>query len=354
MDFLGNIIQNSVNGFVDAGTKAVGGFAGDALIKAGDLIEQKGHAVGNNIEQAAASYGAKIAGEAVVKPPVSLPKPSLPSSKQPKALPAPKKSASGAKVASHSYTSPLTTSKTGGNVGRRPIAPGRTHTPVGMNKYPGGNLNAKPVSSAGSTTGRKTIGNAKAVAVKTAKKPLPKPFNNNIPYPTAKANPNVNPGALPRVVPRNVRTPFKPKNNQRDRNQTQNELPRPNAYAGAGSKVAVRPNQNPNAYSGGGSKTAVRPGQNTKPFSAPGADTSQPYPGTQTYPGQGNKTAVRPAQQSAYKPPATSAYKPPATSAYKPPATSAYKPPEKGKSKDNFLGKGSIRDSVAVGGASFF
>jgi hypothetical protein len=47
MNFVSNIIWNSVEGFVEAGTRTAGGYAGDALIKAGDLIENGGRSVGN-------------------------------------------------------------------------------------------------------------------------------------------------------------------------------------------------------------------------------------------------------------------------------------------------------------------
>jgi hypothetical protein len=45
--FIQNIIWNSVEGFVEAGTRSAGDFAGNALIKAGDMIENGGRSVGN-------------------------------------------------------------------------------------------------------------------------------------------------------------------------------------------------------------------------------------------------------------------------------------------------------------------
>ena len=47
MNFVQNILWNSVSGFVEAGTRTAGGYAGDALIKAGDLIENSGRSIGN-------------------------------------------------------------------------------------------------------------------------------------------------------------------------------------------------------------------------------------------------------------------------------------------------------------------
>lgn len=47
--FIQNIIWNSVEGFVEAGTRTAGEYAGNALIKAGDMIENGGRGVGNSI-----------------------------------------------------------------------------------------------------------------------------------------------------------------------------------------------------------------------------------------------------------------------------------------------------------------
>jgi hypothetical protein len=49
MNFVSNIIWNSVEGFVEAGTRTAGGYAGDALLKAGDLIEGGGRSVGKGM-----------------------------------------------------------------------------------------------------------------------------------------------------------------------------------------------------------------------------------------------------------------------------------------------------------------
>lgn len=46
--FIQNILWNSVEGFVEAGTRSVGQYAGDALIKAGDAIENTGRGVGDS------------------------------------------------------------------------------------------------------------------------------------------------------------------------------------------------------------------------------------------------------------------------------------------------------------------
>jgi hypothetical protein len=46
--FIQNIIWNSVEGFVEAGKRSAGEYAGNALIKAGDMIESGGRGVGNS------------------------------------------------------------------------------------------------------------------------------------------------------------------------------------------------------------------------------------------------------------------------------------------------------------------
>ena len=47
--FIQNLIWNQVEGFVEAGKRTVGGYAGDALIKAGDAIENSGRSVGGGM-----------------------------------------------------------------------------------------------------------------------------------------------------------------------------------------------------------------------------------------------------------------------------------------------------------------
>jgi len=61
--FISNIIWNSVEGFVDAGKKTAGEYGGNALIKAGDMIENSGRSVGNGLEKKATSYGTAITGQ---------------------------------------------------------------------------------------------------------------------------------------------------------------------------------------------------------------------------------------------------------------------------------------------------
>lgn len=44
--FVKNIIWNSVSGFVEEGTRSAGEYAGNALIKVGDSIENSGRGIG--------------------------------------------------------------------------------------------------------------------------------------------------------------------------------------------------------------------------------------------------------------------------------------------------------------------
>jgi hypothetical protein len=46
--FIQNILWSSVSGFVEAGKRSAGEYAGNALIKAGDAIENGGRGVGNS------------------------------------------------------------------------------------------------------------------------------------------------------------------------------------------------------------------------------------------------------------------------------------------------------------------
>jgi hypothetical protein len=44
--FVNNIIQSSLSGFVSGAVTTAGGYVGDAISSAGDLIERKGQTVG--------------------------------------------------------------------------------------------------------------------------------------------------------------------------------------------------------------------------------------------------------------------------------------------------------------------
>ncbi|KAF2195084.1 hypothetical protein K469DRAFT_545793, partial [Zopfia rhizophila CBS 207.26] len=250
MDFISNIIWNSVEGFVEAGTRTAGGYAGDALIRAGDLIESSGRSVGNKLERTASSYGSKVSGQASGPPPGTK---ALPSAKKP--------------TIKRSNSSPAATK------GGTTIAPNTSKVPIGANKYPGG----KHVSGAVGTgtkqttsgvwgaksTATKGVGGAGGV-VKGGTKGLPKPYPNNKPYGTSK-------------------TPADTKSKVSD--SKKNGLPKP--YPGT------------STYPGSGKKTAVKPGQRSGSKGKDNSDGPKPYPGPNTLPGQGKKVPV---QRQNYKP----------------------------------------------------
>ncbi|KAF2027222.1 hypothetical protein EK21DRAFT_72353 [Setomelanomma holmii] len=144
--FIQNILWNSVEGFVEAGTRSAGEFAGNALIKAGDLIENGGRGVGTSIEKKATGYGGAISGQTYKPSAKALPSTARkPVMKRSNSLPASNKPTTG-------------TSK---SVGPRP---------VGANKYPGGNqVNGAEkavtggIRSSKSTAGSVTSGGQKAL-----------------------------------------------------------------------------------------------------------------------------------------------------------------------------------------------
>ncbi|KAK7187430.1 hypothetical protein DPSP01_002548 [Paraphaeosphaeria sporulosa] len=254
-DFVKNMIWNSVSGFVEEGKRTVGGFAGDALIKAGDMVEGGGRTVGNGIEKKATGLGTAIGGAP----------PKAPSAK---ALP----STARRPAAHRSSSLPANT---------KPKAPvGGSGVPLGAKKTPAG-------AAAGAAAVKRAAGSGVPLGAKKTPangalpKFTPKPFNppggvsKPSPYPTSGGKPNASTSSLPKAYPSS-------------------------GTGGAGNPL-------PKPYPGAGSKTPVRPGQ-SKPFS--GAATSvggavKPYPGTNTLPGQASKKPVqkyKPAQR--YEPPA--------------------------------------------------
>ncbi|KAF2687642.1 hypothetical protein K458DRAFT_475583 [Lentithecium fluviatile CBS 122367] len=171
--FIQNILWNSVSGFVEAGTRTAGGYAGDALIKAGDLVENGGRSVGTGIERKASNYGSAISGQTYQPSAKALPSTAhKPVVKRSNSLPA---------------SAPTTKS-----VGK---------TPIGGNKYPGGKLPAstatakKAITSVGARSSsvggggggaksvaggaQKSLSNAGSTVAKSAPKTLPKPYSPN-------------------------------------------------------------------------------------------------------------------------------------------------------------------------------
>ncbi|KAF1848433.1 uncharacterized protein K460DRAFT_414989 [Cucurbitaria berberidis CBS 394.84] len=249
--FIQNILWNSVEGFVEAGTRTAGEFAGNALIKAGDLIENGGRGVGNNIERKATAYGSSITGQTYQPSPKALP------------------STARKPVVKRSNSTPASNKPTTG--GTKAIG-STSKTPLGANKYPGKSQvggatgTAKKAVTGGINGAKSTVGGVTGGAVGGASKvtggvvggaqrSIP-PFKG----PTSTSAPNK---TLPKPYPNG------------------NNLPKPNSS---------------NAFPSSEKKSAVRPGQ-IKPFVPPTenkkADSKPAYPGTKTLPGQGSRVPVQ-------------------------------------------------------------
>jgi len=258
MNFVSNIIWNSVEGFVEAGTRTAGGYAGDALLKAGDLVEGAGRSVGTGIERTASGYGSKISGGA--------PAPTI--ANKPAAVKRSHSSPASSKAATRGPTSktPLGANKYPGG---RQITAGAKSTVGGAQKTVGGVRSGAQRAIGG--VGQKTIGGVggaqKAIGSVAKTNPLPKAYPNNVPYGTS-----VKPSSATKTTPisTNLSTPYPGTSTLPSANNT-------------------------------GKKTAVRPGGAPKPFNPTntlagaktGPDEKKPYPGTNTLPGQAGKTPVR-------------------------------------------------------------
>lgn len=241
--FIQNIIWNSVEGFVEAGKKSAGEYAGNALIKAGDMIENGGRSVGNGIEKKATSYGSAISGQTYQPSPKALPSTAR--------KPAIKRSNS-----SPASSKPLST-----NV-KKPT----NSVPLGANKYPRGNQasGARKAITNGTGAAKSTAGGAanfpggvnggivgsgsKALSssASTAKGPiskastptrsnsLPKPYGTNNMFPSSEKKTAVRPG-----VPK----PFTPPVEQKKAASTAGGYGSSGdrkPYPGAGSRVPVQ------------------------------------------------------------------------------------------------------------------
>lgn len=259
--FIQNIIWNSVEGFVEAGKKSAGEYAGNALIKAGDMIENGGRNVGNGtflrmpipykyqtdqqlsgIEKKATSYGSSITGQTYQSSPKALP------------------STARKPVIKRSNSSPASSKPLSTNV-KKPTS----SVPLGANKYPGGNQvnGARKAITNGTGAARSTAGGttkslggvpggiigggSKALSstTSTAKGPiskasaptrsnsLPKPYGTNNAFPSSDKKTAVRPGAP---------KPFTPPVEQKKAASTAGGYgggdKKP--YPGAGSKVPVQ------------------------------------------------------------------------------------------------------------------
>ncbi|KAF2853797.1 hypothetical protein T440DRAFT_417818 [Plenodomus tracheiphilus IPT5] len=263
--FIQNILWNSVEGFVEAGTRSAGEYAGNALIKAGDMIENGGRGVGNSIEKKATNYGSSIIGQTYQPSPKALPSTARkPVVKRSNSLPASSKLV---------------------NSGTKAI----TSTPLGAKKYPGTNTTtakkavtggvyrAKSTTSGVTSGANKSINGLSTSIASGGQKALtstPSTFKT----PSSTSSPTKN---LPKPYP-----------------GVNSTLPKPNAFPSSSS------------YSGAaGPKTAVKSGGTPKPFVPPveqkkindSKTKPKPYPGTNTLPGQASKTPVTTATAAAQK-----------------------------------------------------
>ncbi|PVI02198.1 hypothetical protein DM02DRAFT_613162 [Periconia macrospinosa] len=237
--FIQNMIWNSVEGFVEAGKRTAGGYAGDALIKVGDAIENGGRSVGTGLERKVSGYGTSISGQGYQGKSSSAPK------KKP--LPAPSRPS----APKRSNSSPAATPPA--NIKR--IGPASS-TPLGAKKIPSSVKPAQNALSNGVSSGKSTvgagIGGAKSALGSTVKAASTTNLNK-----TAKS--------LPKPYPNNT------------------------SFGSASTHYSQAfPTEK---------KTAVKPGA-PKPFQPP-KDNSlakkavSPYPGTNTRPGEASRTPVR-------------------------------------------------------------
>ncbi|KAH6643851.1 hypothetical protein C7974DRAFT_382365 [Boeremia exigua] len=300
--FIQNIIWNSVEGFVDAAKKTGGEYAGNALIKAGDAIENGGRSVGGGLEKAATGYGSKLSGQTY--------KPSSAS----KALP----STARKPAIKRSNSMPANTKPSGSLAGGRSIAGPTSNVPIGAKKTVGGAKKAVGgvTGGAGRTIGgvtntaTRTVGGVTGGATrslngvgKTANGALggatrgidglagltggATKSTGNLVGGATRGGGNVVSNAT-KGVGGIVNGASKPLTNigANAQKAVPRGLPKPFDSTSAGSSYS---NPYPAAK-----KTAVKPGQ-SKPFTPPAQNKPEPkpYPGTNTLPGQGSKTPVR-------------------------------------------------------------
>jgi len=241
MDFISNIISNSVAGFVEAGTRTAGGYVGDAIIRAGDLIESTGRGVGTSVEYAATSYGDKLKGQGTITTTKAyLPKTPTPKTK---AITSGKTSDTHPTTLQRSYSSPASSQA--------------KRTATIASKGPG--AASKPGSNP--SMGKQTA----------LKKPTP--------YPSTSTNLPKSNSTKPKPYPGTTTHPSKV------------DAPKPKPYSGTTTYPSKVDSSKPKPYP----STASNPSRTY----ASSASNPKPYPGTTTYPNSGKKTAVKPAKKPA-------------------------------------------------------
>ena len=261
--FISNIIWNSVEGFVDAGKKTAGEYGGNALIKAGDMIENSGRSLGTGIEKKATNYGSSITGQTY--------KPSG------KALP----STARKPAMKRSNSTPAST--------KGPTS----GLPLGAKKYPGGNQVQGAVGGAKRAVGgvNKTVGGITGNTSKVTGGVVGRANSTvgTLSSTTAKGPDSVVGGGRKAIngAAKSI-PPFKGPSSTSGLNKN---LPKPFQDTNGIPKPAFPTEK----------KTAVKAGQ-PKPFTPPveskKLDPKKPYPGTNTLPG----TSRTPVQQQKYKP----------------------------------------------------
>ncbi|KAF1942499.1 hypothetical protein EJ02DRAFT_511635 [Clathrospora elynae] len=258
--FIQNLLWNSVSGFVEAGTRTAGEFAGNALIKAGDAVENGGRSVGNSIEKKATGYGTKITAQTYQPSPKALP------------------STARKPVVKRSNSTPASSKPTTAG------ASGGSSTPLGVSKYPGKNQVNGATGAAKKTVGgvaggaTKAIGGVPGNLSKTSGGVVgsgQKAFGGAV-------------GGATRSIP-----PFKGPNSTPAANKI---LPKPYPNANGlprSNSTNVYPSDKKAPVKAGVPRPFVPPVEQKKP------DAKKPYPGTNTLPGQASKTPVT---QQKYKP----------------------------------------------------
>ncbi|KAJ4366574.1 hypothetical protein N0V95_000241 [Ascochyta clinopodiicola] len=275
--FIQNILWNSVEGFVDAAKKTGGEYAGNALIKAGDMIEGGGRSVGNGIEKTATGYGSKLSGQ------------TYQASSASKALP----STARKPVVKRSNSMPANTKPSGSVAGGRSIAGPTSGVPLGAKKTVGGAKKAVGgvTGTASRTVGGVTGGANRAVGgvaggatrgVGGVVGGASKSVNGIVGGASKTAGGAIGRGSKPLGGVVNNAT----KGLGGITSNAQKAVPKPYSSTSAGSSYT---NPYPSAK-----KAPVKPGMN-KPFTPPAstAGDPKPYPGTNTLPGQGSKAPVR-------------------------------------------------------------
>ncbi|KAF9695007.1 hypothetical protein EKO04_006743 [Ascochyta lentis] len=312
--FIQNILWNSVEGFVDAAKKTGGEYAGNALIKAGDMIEGGGRSVGNGIEKTATGYGSKLSGQTYQASSASKALPSTarkPAVKRSNSMPANTKPsgsvAGGRSIAGPTSGVPLGAKKTVGGAKKAVggVAGGATKTvggvTGGVTKTAGGVVGGanKAVGgvTGGATRGVNGVVGGASKGVSGVAGRASKPVGGLVNNATQGVNGITGGASKPlggvvnnatKGVGGIVNGASKPINGIGSNAQkaVPQGMPKPYNSTTAGSSYT---NPYPTAK-----KAAVKPGM-SKSFTPPASNASEPkpYPGTNTLPGQGSKTPVK-------------------------------------------------------------